>query len=144
MQKIICTLQKFSNISLSFHCIRISELLDYLVLTYFDCFPYILLHTVHIVLFTVRGKGLFVGTIGIQASEWDACFDDGHRHGNHHQRYTWSMKISLERLPSSPRRDIEGKKMAEGELREGSGAWLQALGAFFVYTATWYVDSVSS
>jgi cytochrome c biogenesis protein ResB len=48
--------------------------------------------------------------------------------------------MKLEELPASPRSDVESKKMADGELREGSGAWLQALGAFFVYTATWYVD----
>ena len=55
-----------------------------------------------------------------------------------------TTSATLEELPAGPRRDVERKKTAAVGLREGSGAWLQALGAFFVITATWYVDSVSS
>lgn len=41
-------------------------------------------------------------------------------------------------------REISGEQMHhaahEPELNEGLRAWMQALGAFFVYTATWCVS----
>lgn len=46
--------------------------------------------------------------------------------------------VAKEPNSTSPEK-VESRQHVETEIPENLGAWLLALGAFFVYTATWYV-----